>query len=382
MIAFSYDVIVLGGGPAGLAIAIRIRQKSQASVLVVEAGDGCRERVGETVPPDILAQLNQLGLVESFLSSGHLPCPGSISLWGQAKPGFNDFILNPLGPAWHLNRQRFDQMLADQAISAGAELARQTRFVTADCNGDGYQALLRTRNGEYRAQARWIVDATGPHARFARQQGATQRVHDRLVAMACFSNLRAGSFSSQTILEATRRGWWYGARLPEDRILTMLVTEPEDVRRLAACGYSLWREELRSSSLLGPRVAACNLDEDKLLCLPVLSSILDPLEGERWLAIGDAASCYDPISSQGIYKALVDAGDAASHVVAALHFAEAAPWSYSNRVQDRFRDYLANRGYLYQLEQRWPGSTFWSRRAGAAKMPSEGWLNIHHAPSS
>jgi flavin-dependent dehydrogenase len=377
-----YDVLVLGGGPAGLATAIHIRRKSPASVLVVEAGEGPRERVGETVPPDILVLLNQLGLAERFRQSGHLPCPGSVSLWGRTQPGFNDFILNPLGPAWHLNRQRFDQMLADRAVAVGAILATETHFVTAEFNGNGYQALLSHSSGDYRAEARWIIDATGANARFARQQGATQNVHDRMVTMACFSNLRGGSFSSQTILEATPQGWWYAARLPEDRILTMLVTESEEVKRLAADGYRLWKEELRSTSLLGPRVAACERDGDRFLCLPVLSCILDPLEGERWLAVGDAASCYDPVASQGIYKALVDASDAASHVVAALGFAEAPPWRYGSRVQNRFQDYLANRAYLYNLEQRWPDAMFWSRRARASERSPVGLRNTHSAASS
>lgn len=34
------------------------------------------------------------------------------------------------------------------------------------------------------------------------------------------------------------------------------------------------------------------------------SSILDRVGGGRWLAIGDAATVYDPIASQGIHKAL------------------------------------------------------------------------------
>jgi len=131
MIAAGYDVLILGGGPAGLAAAIRIRQKSPASVLVVEAGDGSRERVGETVPPDILTLLHQLGLAESFRRSGHLPCPGGISSWGRAKPGFNDFILNPLGPAWHLDRRRFEQLLAGGAAGAGAQVVNETCFLTA-----------------------------------------------------------------------------------------------------------------------------------------------------------------------------------------------------------------------------------------------------------
>jgi flavin-dependent dehydrogenase len=304
-------------------------------------------------------------LVEEFRRAGHLPCPGSISLWGRPEAGFNDFILNPMGPGWHLDRRRFEQMLAARAEALGAEVVRQTQFVTAEFDGAVHEASLRNEDDELRVQARWVIDATGAQARFGQQHGARQIVHDRYTAIARFWKLSAGEFSGQTLLEAVRNGWWYAARLPGNRVLTMLVAEPDDVKRLAAANHAVWHEELRATQLLAPRLTACELIEGRFLCLPVLSCLLDPVQGDQWLAIGDAASCYDPISSQGIYKALVDAGDAATHVVAALGHREPPPWNYAGRVRSRFQDYLANRAYLYAQEQRWPGSPFWYRRAAA-----------------
>ena len=380
MIASRYDVLVLGGGPAGLAMAIDLRQRGLVSILVVEAGDGPKERFGETVPPDILVPLHRLGLSSRFRQAGHLPCPGSVSSWGRASVGYNDFILNPMGPAWHLNRPRFEGMLAERAVQSGATLECRTRFVGGDFRGDGFEVLLRHQSDrEYRTHADWIIDATGSKARFARQRGAKQAVHDRMIGIARFASLKSGSFGSQTILEAARQGWWYGARLPENRVVTMFVTEPENASHWTANGHARWRDGLQSTNLLGPRIEACDLAEEKVICFPVLSSILDRMEGEHWLAIGDAASCYDPISSQGIYKALIDAADAGPHVAAAMGFGKTPPWRYSSRLTDRFRDYLANRAYLYGLEQRWPDSMFWRRRTQATE--PEGLAEVEATPN-
>lgn len=366
LIAPSYDVLILGGGPAGLATAIHLRQLGLADVLVVEAGSGPRERVGETVPPDIVLPLNRLGLVERFRRSGHLPCPGSVSSWGREKPGYNDFILNPMGPAWHLDRCRFEEMLAERAVEAGADLKHRTRLLSSELNGDGFEVVLRNRGkGDHPTRARWVVDAAGSSSRFARDQGAARLVHDRMIALARFTKLREGCLPAQTMLEASRDGWWYSTRLPEDRVLTMFVVEGDSVEDLASDGYASWRNALRSTVLIGPRLEKCDLFDDKFMRVPILSSVLKPVVGNHWIAVGDAASSYDPISSQGIYKALIEAIEAARQVAFALGLIRRPKRSFTDSVRDRFEDYLANRDYLYGLEQRWPESRFWRRRAEA-----------------
>ena len=106
-----YDVVVLGGGPAGLATAISLRRQGDFSVLVADAGPPVRERAGESVPPDILTPLRRMGLADWFSAGGHTHCPGSVVVWGREQVGYNDHLLNPMGPAWRLNRNNFDKML-------------------------------------------------------------------------------------------------------------------------------------------------------------------------------------------------------------------------------------------------------------------------------
>jgi flavin-dependent dehydrogenase len=145
--------------------------------------------------------------------------------------------------------------------------------------------------------------------------------------------------------------------------VTVLVTDGAAARALTVAGYISWRRLLDSTRLLAPRLAACRLDEEHFRSFPVHSSILDCAEGNCWLAVGDAASAWDPIVSQGIYKAMMDAADANRTIAAAFGRQPPPPWRYADRVAARFDDYLAQRAHLYGLEQRWSSAPFWRHHA-------------------
>jgi len=93
------------------------------------------------------------------------------------------------------------------------------------------------------------------------------------------------------------------------------------------------------------------------------SAILSRVVGERWLAVGDAACAYDPLSAQGIVKALCDGEAAADAIAGVLAGAGEAPLlAYQDGVFARFRDYLRLRRQLYRIERRWLQAPFWQNR--------------------
>jgi flavin-dependent dehydrogenase len=94
--------------------------------------------------------------------------------------------------------------------------------------------------------------------------------------------------------------------------------------------------------------------------------VLDQPAGNRWLAVGDAASSYDPLSSQGIYKALSNGLLGAETVQAALNGDVHAIDRYGEGISSAFEGYVAQRNIFYQREQRWPHSKFWRRRHSLA----------------
>jgi flavin-dependent dehydrogenase len=95
------------------------------------------------------------------------------------------------------------------------------------------------------------------------------------------------------------------------------------------------------------------------------SRLLNPITGPNWLAVGDAASRFDPLSSQGIVKAL-RSGIFASYAIGDL-LVRSDPTGlrrYQHYITEEFRSYTQTRAKYYGQEQRWPQSPFWRRRHG------------------
>ena len=364
-------VVVVGGGVAGCATAIALARTGVSDVVVLDASPTQRIRVGETIPPDARRLLMLLGLGAAFDAEGHAPCYGSASSWGSDELGFNDHFVHPLGHGYHLDRQKFDAWMGTSAEQAGARRIRGARVTDVRRVGDHWQleisparTALASGLAEQRITADMLIDATGVLSALGRRLGGRRLEHDRLTYLACtLAPDPDGSRSGLTWLEATRDGFWYAAELP-DGTFTLAITTDGDVVRAQQLftrdGFFRAFEETRHLvPLLRHRICR----DDKPSAWTAHSSLLGPPAGPAWLAVGDAAAAYDPISARGIHKALEDGLRAATAVRDTLRGDRDAISRYACHSILAFRTYLEQRAYLYAQESRWPDAPFWKRRA-------------------
>jgi len=367
MLKPKYDVVILGGGPAGLAAAIAIRASINASVLVVDKQAPGEERVGESCPPEIVLLLKKLGVAKEFYRAGHETCPGYASVWGRADKGYNDFIVNPMGPSWRLNRTEFDAMLANKAEESGAQLAWSTCFLgTQESNEKESSHTLFLAQADNpvteKIQAGFVIDASGFQARFARTMNINKVVDDKLIATVRFAKVSEGRGSKQIQIEAIEKGWCYHALLPNQKVVSMIVAEKESARALRENGYQGFEGALSATSFISTCTAKLSLEEPSYHTYPIHSGILPKLEGHNWMAIGDAASSFDPISAQGIYKGLSHGLLAETKVTAWFENNKSELSDYSDQIKQQYKIYQRNRAHVYGLERRWDDSDFWSKR--------------------
>lgn len=358
MTSSTFDVAIVGGGPAGSATALSLRQHaSSLSVVLIEASSYRTLRIGETLPPPAAPLLEHLRVWEAFSAQDHREVHGTTALWGSSVTLDNDFFYMPANKGWHLDRAAFDAMLAEQAASQGAALILDTRLRHATRLGEEWRVTLSTGRV---LSARFIVDATGGAAAFARRCGARFVDSDRLVGIGRF--FEGGADDPRTLVEAFEEGWWYTAGLPAGRRIAACMTDADVARRLRLKEADQWSRTLAAA----PNVSAMLRGSKPFSPVVVRSTEsrrLEPAAGKNWLAVGDSASRFDPLSSQGIVKAL-RSGIFASYAIGDLltRNDDSGLDRYLRYVVDEFESYSAVRVKYYREEQRWPASEFWRRR--------------------
>jgi len=360
------DVAIVGGGIAGCGTAIALRNRRPLSIALIHKAEARLFPVGETLQPQARELAEKLGILEELQRTPHLPSNGVCSAWGDSALAYNDYLFQTSGKGWLLDRTAFDLSLLDKARSSGVHIV-DAPYSRLESGADG-RWLLSTLDGAA-IRCRFVVDATGRRSAVAAGLGVPRIRFDELHAVYALWQGRPEVFPHHTLVESVESGWCYAAALPADRFVTAYFTDkaqikanrltrPDRLLPLLSRAPNIGRLLGTSSKLLGTRVAVAD------------SSMLDFAGSERgWLAVGDAASAYDPLSSQGIAKALGGSLAAAAAIDSWLGGESGAVDAYCRNIESDFDRYLAQRHHYYGLEPRWRKDPFWKQR--------QDWIGIH-----
>jgi flavin-dependent dehydrogenase len=357
-----FDVVVAGGGPAGAATALALVAGDPSIRVALIAGPAGRPGNGETLTPDALPLLDRLDVGEAIRDAGPLPSLGTRSCWGSESPYDNEAIFSAIGPGWRIDRAWFDAWLLRAAATRGvsvhegaivrdvsrAESGRWT--VLVDSPGPGAPSGL---------DAAFLVDATGRRAALARRLGARVRYLDRLVGLAVSHT--ATDTDGMTLVEAGEEGWWYSFNVADSRRLVVLMSDSDLVKGRRLTLPERWHEALSRTRLVsGPTSRGVLLGPPRVLSAQTRR--LDRCAGVGWLAVGDSATTFDPLSSQGVVKALRSAILGSYAARDALAGDESGPLKFERLTAQEFDAYLAARRLVYRSETRWQEAPFWRRR--------------------
>jgi flavin-dependent dehydrogenase len=313
------------------------------------------------LPPAAAPLLQELGVWDAFHQDGHSGSPGIVSAWTDETPYEHDFLFNPYGQGWHLDRLRFDAMLARCAERAGVRVCRGIRV--RDCyqlTRGSWKVVAQRGDQPAELRAQFLIDATGRGAWFAQRQKASRHTMDQLVGVVGQREAFAAN-ETRLYLEAVRDGWWYAAPLPGNRSIVVYMTDEDYLPRRRE-ELSLWWHARLNEAPLTARVLRQTSPLLDLHTFAANTTRLYPVWGPGWIAVGDAAAAHDPLSSQGILKALESGMRAGRAVTRWLKgqgnaFADYAAW-----IEGDFSRYRRHHAFFYGQVTRWPQSRFWQRR--------------------
>ena len=356
-----FEVLIVGAGPAGATAALNLAP--MRSVCLIDQRSEIAPRIGESLPPAARRLLTDLGIFQDFLRQGHTPCFGNRAAWGSGEPMEMDFLRDPDGHGWHLDRARFDTWLRGIAVERGAVLLAPARVRSIERQGGRWTADLVTRDRSFNVAADFLIDAAGRAAPIATRLGARRQTQDRLVCGWIHGAARnSGADAGLTYVEASEDGWWYTAAIPQGRRVLAFHTDADlPAARQAAHSEGLLTRA-RLSGELARLLAECGFTPMQSGFTAAHTMTIDPCGGDGWLAAGDAALSCDPLSSQGLLNALFTGLATAEAADRHLSGCKDAVPGYVETIAGIRSAYRRHLAFYYQAETRWPHAPFWQRR--------------------
>lgn len=300
------DVLIAGGGVAGVATAAALSQLG-LNILIVEPGPAFGRRLaGELIHPPGIDGLRKLGLLEASEPLGSeiqgfavFPSDGSEGEEGMVLPyGVVDGVKQS---GWAIEHQLLKEQMMERALKMPGIQARVGCRITA-MEGDGpYTAVVTSENGETRIDAKLIIAADGPMSQLRKMVGIsydTQRYSGMMGAEVDESFLPHKEFGN---IFLNPSGVAYAYSIGGGRARVMFeVLRDADSKGSIKTHLSFFPEKLREA-------VETYLIENKPLAAANYCIIPETSVKSNFALAGDARGCCHPLTASGITAAVKDA---------------------------------------------------------------------------
>jgi flavin-dependent dehydrogenase len=340
-----YSVVIVGGGPAGSATAIKCAEKGlKTAILESEPHPFIQIRPGESLHPGLEPVLKELGLKEATKAMGFLRHNGIWIKWDQGLR-LSQFGRDESGPwmGFQLWRKGFDEMLLGKARSVGAEVFRPCRAIRPMVE-KGKVVGVMTTMGVF--QSKHLVDASGANHWLARNLDLEiKRSSPTLIAWYGYVEGSCPIRDVAPAIVADNDGWTWTARVHNQIYQwTKLCFEKKHV----------------DPDYLPPEFRGRDMEPiSEIRGADVTWRIVRESANEGYFITGDAAFVLDPLSSHGVLKALMS-GMMAAHLLDKL-LIEGENVDHVSQVYRRWVSnwYEHDISHLIDLYKRHPWSPSW-----------------------
>ena len=373
-----YDVVIIGGGPAGSTCASLLRKYNpELSVAVLEKAQFPRDHVGESQLPGVSAVLDEMGVWNKVEAAGFPVKIGASYTWGR-DAGQWDFDFYPVesfvdeprpakyegqrrATAFQVDRAIYDEILLDHTAELGAEVFQRVRVTSvnrSEADADEISGLtVETASGETReVRGKYYVDASGTFGVIRRAMGVEGWVPEELKNIAVWDywqntdwSVRIGVGATRVQVRSLPYGWIWFIPLGPTRTSIGLICPVSKYKEFGLSPKELYEKALEDQ----PEI--CELikngePEGKLESTKDWSNIADRLVGENWFLTGEAAGFADPILAAGMNIAHSAARDLAFTLLELFREEQDASWlktRYCSRHRANINQHIRFAQYWY-----------------------------------
>lgn len=376
-----YDVIIIGGGPAGTTAGTLLRKYDpNLRVLILEREKFPREHVGESQLPPIGAILDEMEVWDKVEAANFPIKVGATYRWGSS-PDLWDFEFLPLDkfrdeprPAKYVGQRRltafqveralYDDILLRHAAEFGCEV-REECGVRKIHHENKTITSIETDKGET-LTARYYLDASGHIGVLRRAVGVKTTSPTSLQNIAMWDYWENTDWAVEIGVGGTRvqvlsvaAGWIWFIPLGPTRTSIGFICPVEHYKERGVSPSELYDEALKSE----PRIQHLTRNatrDNEVKTTKDWSFLAEELVGPNWFLIGESAGFADPVLAGGMTLAHMSARHAAYAILELDRGDHSEKWlkhyyhdSQKKRIQQyiRFADFwYASNGQFTDLQ--------------------------------
>ncbi len=403
----SWDLIVVGAGPAGCTLATIVKKHAPGRrVLILEKARGPRHHIGESLLPGLVPVLKEMGVFEKIDTAGFPRKIGANYIWGKTREvwenDFNDVNVKEMIErrggfpekieyAWQVRRSIYDEILLQHALENGVEVMRGAAAVSP-VERAGRVVGVKALDGEKRAvslSCGHLADCSGQNGFLSRFK-KVREYNPKLKNVAAYAYYQGAPWKyrfnghpdkTKIFVCSTDCGWFWYIPIAKDIVSVGLVTSQAHLKDTGLEPEELFNKELARCAEIAPLLKNARRIEDfdgsgqGFFTINDWSYLNVAASGPGWLAAGDAAVFVDPILSSGVTLAHVGAHRAAYTLLTQWREknekSRAALWrDYDLFCRESAEQFLALALFWYGNDRR--AEKWWGR----AKELQKAWLPV------
>ncbi|MCA0987753.1 FAD-dependent oxidoreductase [Guptibacillus algicola] len=317
VIEMQYDVLIIGGGIAGLTLAVKLGQSNVKTLIVEKDKKSGLIYKGELLQPKSLDILDRIGLLETVKENGvSLPSiqfhefermdNGSLKKLSENEFRY-DLIQSPYNTSLMIPHERLKKLLFEEASKYDSidhiQPAKFTGFT--DEESSKKKAVIETKEGQLEIQANFYVGAEGRASPTRTAMDVEMKKTSYNHHFLTVSFPRPDSLDKSTIITTQNR--FLGLfPLPNNEVRSVLLIKPGEFKEMRKEGLdSFYRAYCELIPELDGYVQQIDSWKKIQLMIPVRHNVSQYVK-DNIILTGDAAHSVHPMAGEGMNLAIQD----------------------------------------------------------------------------